>query len=127
MAAGYLKKLAPAWDIYSAGTHPESEVNRFAIQVMQESGIEIGQNIPRSVHLFTDQTWDAVITLCSDAENICHQIPFQTNKRIHFAFDDPANARGSAEEILNTYRRVRDQMILQINLWHLDWDRSVTK
>ena len=32
------------------------------------------------------------------------------SKRFHWQFDDPAHYEGTEEEILNEFRRIRDQM-----------------
>ena len=42
MAEGIAKNIG--WDAYSAGTHPEVNVSKFAIEVMQEIGIDIRKN-----------------------------------------------------------------------------------
>lgn len=37
--------------------------------------------------------------------------PGQVNRH-HWGFDDPAHAKGTEEEVLNEFRRVRDQIKL---------------
>jgi len=48
MAEGFAKKHAGnLFEIYSAGTEPASEVNPFAVSVMQEKNIDISQQKPK--------------------------------------------------------------------------------
>ena len=60
MAEGFLKSLSSSFDVYSAGTRPELKVNPIAIQVMNEKGIDISQQYPKSVNEFTNQTFESV-------------------------------------------------------------------
>ena len=39
MAEGLIKNRFPDFEVFSAGTHPESNVNPYAVRVMQEKGI----------------------------------------------------------------------------------------
>lgn len=83
--------------------------NPRAIQVMLESEVDIsGQESSK----LTDGmlAWaDIVITVCGHADEVCPSIPSKTEKR-HVPFDDPAKATGSEEEIMQEFRRVRDEI-----------------
>ena len=52
MAEGLLKSFDNSLEVYSAGTNPAVQVHPKAIQVMNELGIDIGANIPKSVDQF---------------------------------------------------------------------------
>jgi arsenate reductase (thioredoxin) len=108
MAEGILRSFDPALEIYSAGTHPEKEVNQNAILVMKEIGIDISGHHPKPVDLFTGEAFDFVITVCDDAMVNCPYFTGQVRKRVHIAFADPANAKGTKEEVLDVYRKIRD-------------------
>ena len=110
MTAGFLKHWAPEFEIYSAGTKPESKVNRYAIKVMEEEGIDISMGYPKSANLFIDQEFDYVITVCDGAKEICPVFTGEVKHRLHIGFEDPADAKGTPEEILPVYRKVRDQI-----------------
>jgi arsenate reductase len=60
---------------------------------------------------FLDQKVDTVITVCGSADQACPIFSGQVN-RYHWGFDDPAQAKGSEEEIFAEFRRVRDQIKL---------------
>ena len=111
MAQGILKKLLPFDEILSAGTRAESEVNPYAIEVMKESGIDISGGKPRRVDDFLRDRFDYVITVCDGAREVCPVFIGEVKQRLHIGFPDPAEARGSRDEVLAIYRAVRDDII----------------
>jgi arsenate reductase (thioredoxin) len=111
MAEGYLKSLDKFLQIHSAGTNPASRVNPNAVKVMNEIGIDISMNIPKNVSEFVNQSFDYVITVCDNAKKTCPVFTGDVQHRLHIGFDDPAEATGTEEEVLNTYRRVRDEIM----------------
>jgi arsenate reductase len=110
MAEGILKSFNPSLEIYSAGTRPEKEVNPHAVQVMKEIGLDISGSYPKSVDIFTGEAFDIVITVCNNARENCPVFTGKVGRRIHLGFDDPADARGTEEEILAVYRKSRDEI-----------------
>ena len=110
MAQGFLKSFNPGWEVLSAGTKPAERVNRYAIKVMAEVGIDITGEHPKLVDQFVDDEFDYVITVCAGAREICPVFTGKVRHRVHIGFDDPADAVGSDEEILPVYRRVRDEI-----------------
>jgi len=110
MAEGFLKSFDLSIDVHSAGTYPAKEVNPYSIKVMNELGISIEGNFPKSVNKFLDTEWDYVVTVCDNAKESCPIFTGKVKHRIHIGFDDPADATGSPEEILNEYRRIRDEI-----------------
>ena len=110
MAEGFLKSFDTALEVSSAGTHPAPEVNPFAIQVMKETGIDISRHTPKSIDRFISEEWDYVITVCGGANESCPAFTGKVRHRLHIGFDDPAEAKGTETEILDEFRRVRDQI-----------------
>lgn len=109
MAEGLLNFLYPEeYSAFSAGTHPAG-VNKYAIQVMHETGIDISRHTSKSVNMFIDLSFDYVITVCDNAKEICPYFP-NGKKSMHKSFEDPSSAEGSDEEILQVFRKVRDQI-----------------
>ena len=49
IAEGLMKNKFPDFEVFSAGTHPESNVNPYAVRVMQEKGIDISDHYPKLV------------------------------------------------------------------------------
>ena len=77
---------------------------------MREAGIDISGHTPKHVDLFLKDPFDYVITVCDDAKESCPFFAGTVEHRLHIGFDDPAEAFGSEEEILQTFRTIRDQI-----------------
>jgi arsenate reductase len=107
MAEGLLNALGLGqWKAQSAGVI-SSYVHPLAIQVMDEIGIDISRKTSKSMDQFIKQRFDYVITLCDDAAKFCSNFGFY-GKKLHWPFEDPAGAAGTAEERLAIFRRIRD-------------------
>lgn len=100
------------WQAFSAGTLPTGTVNPVALQVLKEIGIE-HQGRSKSIQEYYGQTFDQVITVCSDAENNC-PVWLGHGKKIHIGFRDPARFSGTDEQVLKEFREVRDQIRKEI-------------
>lgn len=96
----------------SAGTEPHG-LNPKAVQVMAEIGIDISGNSSDHLDRYADWTFDYVISLYGEANETC-PLYLGGVKRVHIGFDDPPRARGREEEVMNVYRRVRDQIRQQL-------------
>lgn len=92
----------------SAGLEPKG-LNPKAVQVMREIGIDI--SMQRSKPVTDDMISDAdvVVTLCGDADERCPAPPTNVEK-IHWPITDPARARGTEDEVLDIFRRIRDEI-----------------
>ncbi len=110
MAEAFLQSFDDRLTVCSAGTEPAKKVNEKAIQVMQEAGIDISRNIPKSVSQYLPETWDYVITVCADADRNCPVFLGKVKHRMHIGFDDPAKITGSEAFVLSEFRRVRDEI-----------------
>ena len=109
MGEGLLRNDAgDRFEVSSAGTHP-SHVRHEAIAVMQEIGIDISNQRSKSVGEFDGEEFDYVLTVCDQAREACPIYPGH-GRRLHQSFPDPAAIKGSEEERLNAFRKVRDEI-----------------
>lgn len=109
MGEGFLRNMAgDKIEVCSAGLKP-SRVNPNAIKVMQEIGIDIAHHTSDDVKKHLGQEFDFIITVCDNAKENCPIFPGM-GKRIHWSFKDPADAVGNEEEVLNEFRKIRDQI-----------------
>jgi arsenate reductase len=109
LAEGYLRHFAgDKANIYSAGIETHG-VNPKAIQVMAEDGIDISHHTSNNVDEYIDIPFDYVITVCDNAKENCPYFP-TTAQRFHYNFTDPAKATSSDEDVMNEFRRVRDEI-----------------
>src|SRR5215470_11191999 len=110
MAEGVLKSLDSTLDVQSAGITPAARVNPHAIQAMKEIGIDISGEHPKHVQQFVKQSFDYVITVCDDADKNCPVFSGKVGTRMHIGFPDPAEAKGTEEQIMKVFRDVRDDI-----------------
>jgi arsenate reductase len=109
IAHGYLQKFAGSKaKVYSAGVETHG-VNPRAIAVMKEDGVDISLHTSNHVDEYKDIAFDHVITVCDNAKEKCPYFP-STAQMTHFNFPDPAKAKGTEEEIMHEFRRVRDMI-----------------
>ena len=107
MAEGLARSMVPTdVEILSAGSQP-SQVNPYAVQAMAEIGIDMSSHYSKSTSEIDFSDANTVITLCAD--EVC---PLFTGpaERLHWPFTDPAAALGSNEQILASFREVRNQI-----------------
>jgi arsenate reductase len=74
---------------------------------MAELGIDIAGQQSKTLERYLDQPFDAVITVCDQANEAC-PVFFGARERLHWSFPDPSRAAGSEDEQLAVYRVVRD-------------------
>ena len=112
MAEGWARHLKnDRIEPYSAGVDPHG-MNRLAIRVMQEAGVDISRQHSKHVDELKDMPFDYIVTVCDDAHEFCPNFTRKT-RIVNAGFDDPprlAKTAGSAEEAMGHYRRVRDEI-----------------
>jgi len=110
MAEVWLAGLDSRLKVVSAGTEPSTKVHPVAIEVMKEIGLDLSHSYPKKVDEFLGQTFDFVITVCDSAKESCPVFTGKVDHRLHIGFDDPAEAKGTEEEIRQEFRRIRDEI-----------------
>lgn len=109
MAEGFAHKLAPQGiRVYSAGTEPK-QVHPLATQVMKELGVDISDQRSKGLEAVPLEKIDLVITLCGEAAESCPTLPKNT-EHLHWPLPDPARAEGDRDEVLDAFRKVRDEI-----------------
>lgn len=107
MAEGWIRHAGgDRVEVASAGVETHG-VNPRAIQVMREAGVDISGHTSDHVDTYLGQPFDVIVTVCDSARERCPFFPGDA-ERIHQSFPDPAGATGTEEEILDTFRSVRD-------------------
>ncbi len=106
IAEGYMRYFAGnKAQIYSAGIETHG-VNPKAIITMQEDGIDISTHTSNNIDEYQNINFDYVITVCDNAKERCPFFPTNAQK-FHYNFPDPAKASGTAIEINEQFRQVR--------------------
>ena len=113
MAEGFAKSLlSETHQAFSAGTSPHG-INEYAQKVMKELGIDISNHSSDHIDKYKDVDLDTVVTVCDNAAGSCPTYDGVNTKVVHAPFDDPpalAKEIENEEELLNCYRRVRDEI-----------------
>jgi len=83
--------------------------SQIAVEVMKEYRIDISGQELEKVDKYREQQFDLVITVCDNAHEAC---PFfaSAGKMLHKSFLDPAKSTRRNEEIMNEFRKVRDEI-----------------
>lgn len=109
MAEGLLRTLGgDRFEAHSAGTEA-TFVRPLAIRAMAEIGIDISRQTSKTLDRYLDDTFEAVITVCDQANEAC-PVFFGARRRLHWSLPDPSQATGTEAEQLAAYRQVRDDL-----------------
>ena len=109
IAEGYFRYFAKdKAEIYSAGLETHG-VNPKAIEIMKRDGIDISGHTSNNIDEYTNIDFDYVITVCDNAKESCPYFPTNAVK-FHYNFPDPAKAIGTAEEVMEKFREVREMI-----------------
>ena len=120
MAHGLLQSFSSEIGVFSAGTKPAEMINRKAVEVMKEAGIDISDHTPHNVSEYINESWDYVITVCGGANESCPVFVGNVRHRLHIGFDDPSDAIGSDEFVMAEFRRVRDDIKTRFEQFYND-------
>lgn len=107
MAEGLARMLwGDRMAVQSAGSEP-SRVNPYAVEVMQELGVDLAKHHAKAVQSIDPASVHTVVTLC--AEEVCPAF-LGSARRLHWPIPDPASQDPEIprEEMLRRFRAARD-------------------
>ena len=111
MAEGLAKSmLGKEHNIQSAGSIPSGEIHPYAIQAMDDIGIDIRDQYSKSIDDLDEDfldNLDCVITLC--AEEVCSSLN-NNAKKLHWLNADPNNKKYSPLELENSFEMTRNNL-----------------
>jgi arsenate reductase (thioredoxin) len=112
MAEGWAKQLkGDVIEPYSAGIESHG-LDPVAVNIMAEVGVDISGHKSKHFSELKDIIFDYIVTVCDDAYEKCPVFSGR-GKTFHIGFDDPPRLAKQAQnekEVLDTYRRVRDEI-----------------
>jgi arsenate reductase len=104
------------FEAYSAGSQPRPIVNPYALQILRDFyKIDASQGRSKSWDEFKGTHFDIVITVCDNAKESCPVFPGQPIIA-HWSIPDPAEATGTDEQKLRTFRETAQQIQRRIEL-----------
>jgi protein-tyrosine-phosphatase len=115
MAAALMRHLYGRFVyIDSVGARP-GEVDPFAVEAMEEIGIEIGRHKPKRFEDLEDTSFDLIVTLSPEAHHKAMELTRTMATEVEYwpTFDATA-VEGSRAQRLDAYRAVRDELMRHI-------------
>ncbi|WP_433634809.1 ArsR family transcriptional regulator [Nocardia sp. CA-120079] len=102
-------------DVLSAGSNPKPAMHADTVRVLREEfGIDLSGRRPRRLDTLADHRFDAVITLCDKAREVCPD--FGDDPRwIHWSIPDPAASHGSDEDIYPRFQATAAEIDTRIH------------
>lgn len=96
------------------GARP-GELDPFAVQVMDEIGIDISKHKPKAFEDLEDDSFDVIISLSPEAQHKAVELTRTMACEVLFwRTFDPSIVEGSRETRLDAFRQIRDQLIQRI-------------
>jgi len=100
--------------VASAGVKP-IDVDGFAIEVMDEIGLDIEIHLARSFDELEDSSFDLIVCLSKTAQAHANEITRTMASDVEYWITvDPSGVEGNREMRLNAYRQVRDDLYQKI-------------
>jgi arsenate reductase (thioredoxin) len=120
MAQGFMNHLCgERFLAESAGITPAKAVTPQVVKVMQEAGIDVSDNKPRSVFdvYKTGEVFSYIITVCDQASAEQCPVFLGLIKQMHWSFPDPSSLTGTEDEKMEQIRHIRDSIRDKILSW----------
>ena len=115
MAAAIMRHLFGKFVYVESVGARVGELDPFAVEVMDEIGIEIGKYKPKSFDDLEDGSFDLVITLSPEAQHKAVELTRTSAVDVEYwPTMDPTALEGSREQKLDAYRTVRDELLQRI-------------
>jgi protein-tyrosine-phosphatase len=100
--------------VQSAGVRAGT-LDPFAVEVMDEIGIDLARHRPRRFDDLEDSYFDLVISLSPEAQHRAVELTRGNATDLEFwNLPDPSLAQGSREQVLEAYRTLRDTLMRRI-------------
>jgi protein-tyrosine-phosphatase len=99
----------------SVGVRATGEVHPFAVQVMEELGIDLKRHRPKSFAMLEDTSYELIVSLSPEAQHSAVEMTRTMACDVEYwPTFDPTLVEGSRETQLDAYREVRDALMRRI-------------
>ena len=100
--------------VASAGVRP-GQTDPFVTAVMDEMGIDVSKHRPHSFEDLEDSSFDVVVSLSPEAHHRALEMTrTMAIEAEYWPTMDPSVTAGSREQVLDSYRGVRDMLVRKI-------------
>lgn len=112
MAEGLLRHHAGnRFEAYSAGVSPTDEIQPYAVEAMEEVGIDISDQYPKGLRTYLGKVgFNYLVIVCAPAEEECPKTFPGVGTTLSWIFDDPRSADIPQAEMPERFRKVRDDI-----------------
>jgi len=119
MAEGLLRHLAgDRFEVFSAGISPSGEIHPYAVRVMEEVGVDVGDQYPKGLRTYLGKVgFNYLIIVCARAERDCPKTFPGVGTTLAWTFDDPRGEGVPEGDRLEKFREVRDEIEMKIRDW----------
>ena len=119
MAEAFLRKHGgDRFEVQSAGLVPGEGIHPLARLVMEEVGLDLSGQQPKSLRPYLGRSrFDVVIFVCERSEANCPSMWPSALASLAWPFEDPSAMQGSDDERLDKFRSIRDQIERRILQW----------
>jgi protein-tyrosine-phosphatase len=115
MAAAIMRHLFGKFVYVESAGARAGELDPFAVEAMEEIGIEIGKHHPRAFEDLEDASFDLIVTLSPEAHHKAMELTRTSAADVEYwPTMDPTAVEGTREQRLDAYRAVRDQLMRRI-------------
>jgi protein-tyrosine-phosphatase len=115
MAEGLLKHVLGRQTFVDSVGIRAGELDPFAVEVMDEIGIDIGRHRPKTFDDLEDESFDEVISLSPEAHHRALEMTrVMACEVVFWRTFDPSIIEGSRETRLDVYRQIRDELLRRI-------------
>jgi arsenate reductase len=120
MAEAFLREYGGEhFNVFSAGFE-KKEIHPFTKRVMKDKGYDLNGHYSKELKQFLgEKHFGIIITLCSEAEELCPTLP-GVSTRLRWDIEDPTAFEGAKEEKLEKFREARDRIEEKIKEWLKD-------
>lgn len=109
MAEGLMRQFyGDKYEVFSAGVNP-TKINKNAIDVMREIGIDISNQASKHVNELLNQPFDIIITV---GDNVKETVPsfWEAAEKYNWQLFDPAEKLDTQKDLILALREVRDEI-----------------
>lgn len=114
IAEALTRRFLPGVYVASAGVRA-GERDPFVDAVLAEEGLDLGNRQPRRLADLEDDYFDLIVTLSPEAHHAALELTRSSAVEVEYwATADPADARGSRDQIMAAYRDVLGRLKARI-------------
>jgi protein-tyrosine-phosphatase len=115
MAAAMMRQLYGKFCFVDSVGVRAGSVDPFIVEILDESGVELGKHRPKCFDDLEDASFDLVVTLSPEAHHKAMELTRTMAVDVEYwPVMDPTTVEGSREQRLDAYRAARDEMMRRI-------------